>query len=257
MKLERQGPVGILSIDTPANNAINLEFIREAHALMDEVECDPALRALVVTADHRSIFCPGIDLPHLLGRSREEIRAFFDGITRLAHRKFGFPKPEVYALNGHTIAGGCVMALTGDWRLMARGRFQIGLIEIDVGFTASAGMVEMLRHVLGGPALERLLCAGGTYSPEEAERLGLVHEVVEPEALMSRAMEHARALGDKSSEAYRTVKRYVRGPVVERMRALDAAHLDELVTLWFSEETQRRLHGTVERLAKKAPAASA
>ncbi|MFQ5899081.1 MAG: enoyl-CoA hydratase/isomerase family protein [Candidatus Methylomirabilia bacterium] len=252
MKLERQDRVGILTIDTEHGNAINRELIREAHELMDEVEHDPMIRALVVASTHRSVFCPGVDLRSLITCSSTEMRAFFEAITGLVQRKFVFPKPEVYALNGHTIAGGCIMALTGDYRLMARGRFYIGVIEIDLGLTASAGMVEMLLYVLGGRSAERILYTGENYLPETALELGLVDEVVEGEMLMARALEHARVLGNRPQMAYGTVKRYARQAIVERMREVDAAHLDDLVALWFAEEAQQRLAATVQRLGKKA-----
>ena len=75
MKLDRLDQIGILYIDTERNNAINDEFIRNAHELMDEAEADPAIRALVVTSSHKTIFCPGVDLPSLMGRSGPEMRA--------------------------------------------------------------------------------------------------------------------------------------------------------------------------------------
>lgn len=139
MRLEREDDVGILFIDTERNNAINMDYIREAHELMDEAERDPAIGALVVTSTHKSLFCPGVDVPSLMDRSRAEMRAFFEALTGIVRRKVTYPKPEIYALNGHTIAGGCMMALTGDYRLMTSGRFYIGLMEIDLGLAAPIG----------------------------------------------------------------------------------------------------------------------
>jgi enoyl-CoA hydratase/carnithine racemase len=73
---------------------------------MDEAEHDTSIRALVVTATHKTLFCPGVDLPSLGGHSRAQMRAFFEALTGLVRRKFTYPKPEVYALNGHAVAGG-------------------------------------------------------------------------------------------------------------------------------------------------------
>src|SRR3970040_1952011 len=113
MKLERQDQAGILYIDTDRNNAINDEFIREAHELMDEAERDPAIRALVVTSTHKTLFCPGVDLPSLMGRSASEMRRFYEALTEIVRRKVAYPKPEGYALNGHTIDGGGILAPAG------------------------------------------------------------------------------------------------------------------------------------------------
>lgn len=255
MKLERMDRMGILTIDTANNNAINPDFIREAHQLMDEAEHDDGIRALVVTSTHKSLFCPGADLPFLMKLSPPEMRAYFEAVTGLVRRKFVFPKPEVYALNGHTIAAGFMMALTGDYRIMVRGRYYTGLMEIDLGLPAHAGVVRMMRHVLGGRVAERVFHGGENYLPEQAVEIGLIDEIAEPGGLLARAAERARLLGEKPPLAYRTLKRFSREAVVEEMRALDAAHVDELVTIWFAEETQRLLAAAVERLVKKAPTA--
>jgi Delta3-Delta2-enoyl-CoA isomerase len=256
MKLERHDGVGLLLIDTARNNAINVDSIREAHALMDEAERDPAIRALVVTSTHNSIFCPGVDLPSLMNYSRAQMRAFYDAMTGLVRRKFAYPKPEIYALNGHTIAGGLMMALAGDYRIMANGKFYVGLMEIELGLASPIGVVAMLAHVLGGRGAERVLFRGERYLPEQARAFGLVDEVVETGLLMDRAMEHARLLGQKPAAGYRRLKRYSRQATVERMQALDAAHIDDLVEQWFAPETQELVTTAVRRMTKPAPAAT-
>ena len=254
MKLEHHGEVAILFIDTDRNNAINVDSMREAHQLMDEAEQDEAIRALVVTSSHKSIFCPGVDLPSLMDYSREQMRSFYDEMTGLVRRKFSYPKPEVYALNGHTIAAGLMMALAGDYRVMAAGEFHVGLMEIELGLASPIGVVAMIAHVLGGRDTERILFRGERYAPDEARALGLVDEVVEPNVLIERAMHHARLLAHKPAQGYRRLKRYARAATAERMRALDAAHLDDLVEQWFAPETQALVGPAVRRMTKPAAA---
>jgi enoyl-CoA hydratase/carnithine racemase len=254
MKLERHDDVGILFIDTARNNAINVESIREAHELMDEAEQDAAIRALVVTSSHKSIFCPGVDLASLMNYSRAEMRSFYDAMTGLVRRKFSYPKPEIYALNGHTIAGGLMMALAGDYRVMANGKFYVGLMEIELGLASPVGVVAMITHVLGGRGTERVLFRGERYAPEQARAFGLIDEVVETELLMDRAMVHARLLGQKPIAGYQRLKRYSRQAVVEKMQALDTAYLDDLVEQWFAPKTQELVTAAVRRMTKPAVA---
>ena len=185
----------------PERLANRFEFIQEAHELMDEAERDPAIRALVVTSTHKTIFCPGVDLPSLMRRSAPEMRRFYEALTGIVRRKVAYPKPEMYALNGRTIGGGCMMALAGDYRVMAKGRSAFGLMEIDVGLAAPIGVVEMIRHLVGGRVTERMLFNGERFTPERALAPGLVDEVVEPERLMDRALEEARLLGGSRPEA--------------------------------------------------------
>lgn len=256
MRLEKHEGIGILFIDTDNNNTINLEFIREAQQWMDEIEQDPAVKALVVTADHKSMFCPGVDLITVMGYSREELRNFHVETTGLIRRKFLFPKPEVYALNGHTIAGGLMVAATGEFRLMARGPYKLGLMEIDLGLPAFLGVVEMFRYLFGGRTAERMLMGGTVYSPEKALEIGLVDELIEREKLVERACEVAALYGAKPSQGYRRLKRYLRGDTEVRMRELDEAHYDELLDQWFSADTQALLKAQVERLTRPKEQAS-
>ena len=255
MRLDRDGSVGLFFIDTPGNNAINVDYIRQAHALMDEAQQDPAIRALVVTSTHRSLFCPGVDLPALMGQPRTEMRSFYEALTGIVHRKFAYPKPEVYALNGHTIAGGLMMALAGEYRVMARGPFYVGLMEIELGLATPIGIVAMIEYVLGARLAERVLFRGERHTPEQALALGLIDQIVERDQLMERAMEHARLLADKPAMAYQRLKHYARDEVAARMASLDAAHLDELVEQWFAEETQERVRAAVDRMTRKAGSA--
>lgn len=256
MRLERERDVGILLIDTERNNAVNPDSIHEANELMDEAERDPTIRALIVTSTHKSLFCPGLDLPTLMGKPRAEMAAFFEALQGLVRRKLAYPKPEVYALNGHTLAAGVLLALTGEYRVMANG-FSFGLVEIDLGIAIPRSTVAMLEHVLGLRLAERMLVRGQRYTAEQALQLGLVDEVVERERLVERALEHARLLAAKPPEAYRRLRRYLRQDVADRMEALDAAHLHEFVDQWFSEETQRQLRATLERMMSGKAAARA
>jgi len=253
MRLERHDGIAVFLIDSGRNNAVNDDFIREAHAVMDEAEQDPDIRALVVASTHASIFCPGVDLPALIGRSARDMRDFYAALTGLVRRKVAYPKPEVYALGGHTIAAGCMMALAGDYRIMARGRPFFGLMEIDVGLAAPIGVVELMRHVVGGHVTERVLSTGRRFTPEEALTLGLIDEVVAPERLMDRAIEQARLFASKPVGGYRRLKRHARQALIERMRTLDEANLDDLVEQWFSAETQRLVAAAVERMKAPTP----
>lgn len=254
MKLERQGDIGIFYIDTESNNALNFDSIREANTIMDEAEQDESIRALVVTAAHKSIFSPGVDLRTMILGDRADMRLFFEALTALVRRKFNYPKPEVYALNGHTVAAGFMMAAAGEYRIMVEGRAKIGLMEIEIGLAAPIGVVEMLNYLFDGRTAGTILLGGRLFTPDEALRMGLVDELATPEDLLQRAVEKAQELGSKPSQGYRRLKRYLRQRVAEQMQSLDEQHYDDLVDQWFSAETQEHLHAAVERMTQGAKA---
>lgn len=252
MKIDRHGDVAIVYADSEHNNSYNLDVIREEEKLLEEAEQDDGVRSLVITSTHPSIFCPGADLPTLMGYSRVDILRFFSEMTDHIRRKFTYPKPVVYALNGHTLAAGFTLALTGEYRIMADGPYKIGMMEIDVGISAPFGPVEMFTFVLGGHRAGMVFLAGETYTPREACELGLIDEVVEAASLMDRAIDKAELFGAKPSTTYRRLKRYLRQPIAERMARLDERYIEEMVEQWFEEETQALLRSAVERLTRGA-----
>jgi len=247
--LERKGSIGVFYVDTDRSNATNLDSVAEANRIMDEAEHDGAIRALVVTSSNGKMFCPGADLPTLMSYSRTDVRRFFESATALFRRKFLYPKPLVYALNGHAVAGGSLLPLAGDFRLMVDGPYRIGPMEIDVGLAAPAGIVELVRQVLGGHIADRVMLSGQTYSPQEALTLGMVDEVVERDSLMDRAIEWAYTFGNKPAEGYQRLKKYLRSGVAEQSRSLDEIYMDDLVDQWFEAETQQLLAAAAERLS--------
>ena len=106
-----------------------------------------------------------------------------------------FPKPLVAAVNGHAIAGGAIMMLACDQRLLARGPARIGLTEVLVGVQFPAWALEIARFATPPEHFQTLICTGRTYEPEAALARGLVDELVEPERLLDRAMEVAAGDG--------------------------------------------------------------
>ncbi len=143
-----------------------------------------------------------------------------------------------------------MMAAAGEYRLMVKGPFKIGLMEIDIGLAAPIGVVQMLNFVFGGRVAGQILLSGQLFTPMEALDLGLIDEISELGALMDRAIDRARLLGSKPPVGYQRLKRYLRQGVAERMRSLDEDHFDELVEQWFAEDTQEKLVAAVEQLTK-------
>lgn len=251
MELQQRDHIGVLILNTPNNNAIDQNFISEAKRLLDEAEVNPSLKALVVTSTLPRIFCPGLNPMAIIKLSRNEITKFIEDLNSLYRKNFAFSKPIVAAVNGHAIGGGCLIAVGTDYRFMAKGKFQIGLREIDLGISIPIGTMAMLTYALGYRNVERVVYSGQSFSPEEALELGLVDELVEPEPLMERAMEKARFLASKPSQCFKMDKEYLKNATLEWMEAKDPQHLKEWVDCWFSEECQESVAKVVHQLTKK------
>src|SRR5262245_13674015 len=147
---------------------------------------------------------------------------------------FVYPKPLVAAVNGHAIAGGCILALPCDHRVMAGGSAKIGLNEIAFGSSLFAGAIEMLRFLVGSANATRILYSGTMYPSEEAKSLGLVDEVVAEEEVTAAATRAAATLAKANPPAFAGMKSLLRGSVADLMRRHEAESLRTFLDIWYS-----------------------
>jgi len=235
-----EGGVAAVFLSRGKVNALDEPTIDELKDRFRELEADEAVRAVVFSGEGK-FFSFGFDIPGFLGHSKPDFSRFLTKFTDLYTYLFTYPKPVVAALNGHTVAGGLMLALACDRRLMAAGKGKVALNELAFGSSVFAGSVEMLRFAVGNRNAEEILYTGAMYLPEEALRLGLADEVCSGEEMLEKAMAAARELGGMSQPAFRSMKRLLRGPVAEGMRRRESASIVEFIDIWYSEATWRNL----------------
>jgi Enoyl-CoA hydratase/isomerase len=131
----------------------------------------------------------------------------------------------VAAVNGHALAGGCVLAAACDLRLMSGGT--IGLTELAVGVPFPTVPLEIMRHA-AGPALDAMVLGAGRLTPGQAASIGLVHEVVEPDQLLATALRRADGLCAAPAGAYAFAKHQLRRPALERIDAARSRQVELL-----------------------------
>jgi enoyl-CoA hydratase/carnithine racemase len=154
---------------------------------------------------------------------------------------FSHPKPLVAGINGHAVAGGCMLAIACDTRIMVGGKAKIGLNEIGFGSSVFSGNVRMLAYWVGERRAQQILFGGALYPADEAKELGLVDAVTDEADLPEAARRAARQLADKDPSAFRSIKGLLRRHLANDMAVPDAASIREFVDIWYSEETWRRL----------------
>ena len=217
-------------------NAINEAGVEELHRHLQELEQQRDLRAVVLTGQG-SFFSFGFDIPGFLDYSREAFIGYLTKFTELCRYLFLYAKPVVASLNGHAIAGGCMLATACDIRLMVSGKARISLNEITFGASVFAGAVEILRCLTGHRHAQQILYSGAMYSAEEALALGLVDQVVSADELASRALAAAEELAARDPAAFTSIKRLLRRPAAEEGRRRERASILEFADIWYSDGT--------------------
>ena len=247
--VERRNDIEILHMQYGPANAIDVEFCVALANRVRELE-KTSSRAIVLTGQGK-IFCAGVDLPQLLDGGVDYIRQFLPALDNLFAAFFFCNKPVIAAVNGHAIAGGCLLACTADQRLMVNGRAQIGVPELRVGVPFPTLALEIMRAKTSPAFFEEVTLGGETYSAEEARHRGLIDCVVEAEALLSEALAAAESLAAIRPEIFAFSKHQVRQPVREALELRTKIQATELFALWESAETQTAIREIVARTLKK------
>jgi len=246
---EDRDQVRIVRMARGKGNALNADLLAAMSQELDELERS-AIRAAVITGQG-SVFGAGVDLTELVQGGPEYVRRFIPQMVDVFARLAKFPKPIVAAVNGHAIAGGAILMLACDQRLLARGSARVGLAEIQVGVLFPAWALEVARFATPPEHFQTLICTGRTWQGDEALARGLVDEVVEPEQLLDRACQIAGEMGAIPTATFAATKLAVRRPMIEaaERQALlgDAAVIDD----WCSSETLARVAAFAERSIKR------
>jgi enoyl-CoA hydratase/carnithine racemase len=221
-------------------NALNEQVVDELSRCFRDLEADPAVRGILFTGTGK-FFSFGFDIPEFLGVPKEEFRRYLRKFTTLCRELFFHPRPVVAALNGHAVAGGCMLATACDARVMVKDNAKIGLNEIGFGSSLFAGSLEALRFCIGERRAQEVVYGGVLYGAEQAQSLGLIDAAVDGATLVEEARRRLDPLVAKSPRAFRSIKRLLRQPVVEEMQRREEASIQEFVDVWYSDETRAEL----------------
>jgi enoyl-CoA hydratase len=246
---EERSAVTILRMARGKGNALNLELTGALHSALDRLESGAA-RAGILTGEG-SIFCAGVDLPALVAGGAAYSREFLAALQRLLERLVTFPKPLVAAVNGHAIAGGAILTLACDQRLLARGAARVGLTEVRVGVVFPAWALEIARFATPPQHFATLILTGRTWPADEALARGLVDELVEPGELLDRAGGVAEELAAIPAAAFTATKLAVRQLMIEAARRQTALTEAAVVEHWCSPETLRHVAVFAEKAIKR------
>jgi enoyl-CoA hydratase len=241
--------VTVLTMAHGKANALDLEFCDALAACFQDLRKD-GTKAVVLTGQGK-IFSAGVDLKRLSAGGADYIRRFLPSLHRLYETAFFFPKPLVAAINGHAIAGGCVLACCGDRRIISQDAGRVGVTEILVGVPFPALAFEIVRFAVPPRYLPEFTLSGATYTTDEAVRRGWVDEVAQPAELMDDAISVARELSLLSPAAFAQTKAQIRETVRARLQA-NGKETDKAVTeIWTAPATLSYIRGYVERTLKK------
>ena len=234
-----------------AHGKVSAMDIELGEALMQEMADAAAapVKAVIVTGSGSS-FSAGVDLYRVLKDGPEYGRRFLPVLDGLLRAALTLPKPLVAAVNGHAIAGGCILAACCDHRIMVEGAGRIGIPELGVGVPFPALPLQIMAARLSDGALRDLVFTARTVQIDEAKALGLIDEKCPSGMLLDRAMEAALRLASIPAGAFALTKEAFYTPILQRTAQLvdlNAKVSDE----WEQQHTYDTIRAYLARTIKK------
>jgi enoyl-CoA hydratase/carnithine racemase len=227
----------------PGKNALSTALMQGVIAELDKARGEP-----IFLRGDGDAFSAGLNLKEVSGLDVAGMTTFLGALEDLVKALYEYPAPVVAWVNGHAIAGGCVVALAADVRVMtAKDGARIGLNEVALGLRFPPVTLAMIRARLTAPALERVLLEAALYDANEARAIGLVDAIGEEE--------EARLLAAKMAAHPRDVFASTKAMLRPRLVPSDAerrAFVDETIPYWASPERRAALRDVLERAKRKA-----
>jgi enoyl-CoA hydratase len=247
--VEPNNDIEILRMQYGAANIMDVNFCNEFAKTVREL-AESSSRAIVLTGQGK-IFSAGVDLPQLVEGGADYVRQFLPAFSDMLETLAFCRKPVVAAVNGHAIAGGCMLVCAADRSFMADGKARIGVPELRVGVPFPTVGMEIMRAKISPSCFEEVTLGGATYAVQEARQKGLVDCIVEPEQLLSEAISAAESLAAIRPEIFAFSKRQTRHPLREAIDAQSKLYEREIFALWESKDTHAAIQEFVARTLKK------
>jgi enoyl-CoA hydratase/carnithine racemase len=230
-----------LVMSGPGKNALGMDLMEWMLQRLDGARGAP-----ILLSGAGDVFSAGLTLQEVARLDRAGMERFLDTLERLVERLYLHDAPVVACVNGHAIAGGCVLTLCADHRVVVdRGDVRIGLNEVALGLRYPPKLFTVVRRRVAPRALERVVLEAALHPPRTALELGLVDELAADVASVARA--RLAALAAHPRETYAATKRALRGTALPLSAEEERRFRDELVPAWVTPEVKERVQAVLRR----------
>lgn len=249
LEITDHGSIREVRLARPPVNALNPEFVGRQMAVLRDAMTQS--EAIVITG-RPGVFCAGLDVLELLPLGRSDMRAFWRDFIGLLETIACAPVPVAAAITGHAPAGGTLLSLMADYRVMNDGAYKIGLNETRVGLVLPPLLQEAFTRVIGPRNAEKMLVPGTLIEPSQALEIGLVDAVEDGfDETIAHAIHWCRELLALPRHAMLANREIARAHFKQAFATNAENAVETLTNAWLSDATQAVLHEFVARLKKK------
>ncbi len=247
IKVEYHSNVSILRLAREITNAINLALINTLAGRLREMRTSTDVHGIVITSSNDKFFSIGFDIPELITLSKDVFREFYHSFNQLCLDMYTFRKPMIAAITGHAVAGGCILTLCCDYRLIAKGKKLMGLNEIKLGVPIPYPADCILQELVGYRNARDIVDSGEFFLPEKSLEMGVVDEVLPLEQVVPVAIQKAKLLGAMPHKGFEQIKQNRTEKVETRIRNDLAEKEKFFIECWYTQDARQRLKDAVKK----------
>ena len=250
IKSYQKNQIQIIELNRPKVNAIDDSLISSLNIELDKIERNDSIKGLILTGQS-GVFSAGLDIVSLYNKDKKYMENFWLMFSSLLLRIYRYPKLVFSAISGHSPAGGTVISIMTDYRIMSKGNYVIGLNEVAVGLSMPIGIGRVFQSLLGERIAEKMTLTGKLVNPEEAESIGLIDEVVESDNLLNHSIETMNKWLKLPFNKQIQSKLSLRKEVIDLMVDTVKKENDNFINAWFSDECRMTMKKIINKLSKK------
>ncbi|MFT4968807.1 MAG: 3,2-trans-enoyl-CoA isomerase [Chitinophagales bacterium] len=250
IQVTKENNYAIVQLDRGSANPINIEMLQELNTCFQGLAKDDSIDGAVLTGKER-FFSAGLDVIELYAYDNDQVAELFESLFNAIKTMISFPKPLVASITGHSPAGGCVLALCCDYRIMADGKYRIGLNEVPVGIVMPKFIYHLYESVIGSKLAMQFILEGKLLAINEALDTGLVDVSVPEDQVLATALEQLEKYLSLNKRTWQYSKLNMRQPLLAHFSHFDEDLKAEILGHWWSDDTRKILGGLVAHLTKK------
>lgn len=242
--------VATVRLNRPPVNSLNLEFLTDINILLEKLDNDKSCRGLILTSSNNKIFCAGLDIMEMYNPKKERLTEFWRELQGVWMNLYNSRLATIAAINGHSPAGGCLLAMCCDYRIMVQ-NFSIGLNETQLGIIPPFWFVDSMERMVGYRQAELSCQKGIMMTSEQALKIGLVDEVVTPEIVLEKAQNEMQSWLKIPDFARQLTKTQMKKPLVDKLMSRREEDIDHFVNFITKDSVQKALGFYIEQLKNK------
>lgn len=247
---ENRDGIAVVTLNRGTANAQNTEMIKEISDLFVKLQGDDTVKAAIITGKG-NFFSAGLDVIEIAAYDEQESKVFWQAFAHMMTTLAAWPKPLATAINGHSPAGGCIIAITADFRIMAEGNFKIGLNEVPVGIMVPMPVYKLYSMWIGTRNAYQYLLQGKLMTPAEALQAGLVDAVVPQDQVFATTEAMMRQIMKLDLGTFIKTKANLRSEVLQTLRMDFDATFGETIRHWWEPAARARLNALAASLKNK------